>query len=116
MIQGFNNFLYSFFLPTKFVRVYVSKGSGDKGRGVWIVRKSEIIGKTPEEIKDMLSLPQTPTHVSDVKIPEGVKMRRGEAAQNKFGNGGAEQFEIFDNKVPEEWFSNPRKIGDTFND
>ena len=49
-----------------FVRVYtVSKTNK---ASAWFMREDDIIGLTPEEIKDKFALPYTPTHVVDVKI------------------------------------------------
>ena len=49
-----------------FVRVYtVSKTNK---ASAWFMREDDIIGLTPEEIKDKFALLYTPTHVVDVKI------------------------------------------------
>ena len=48
-----------------FVRVH---GPNNRERA-WVMEKSEIEGLTPEQIKDKFALPETPTHITDVKVP-----------------------------------------------
>jgi len=79
-------------------------------KGDWLVKKAEIEGLTPAQIKDKLSLKYEPTHISDVKVGDGTKMRKGTASEVKeFGtNGGATQYEILEGKNIE--FSNTRRL------
>ena len=59
----------------KFVRVY-TPSMGTRKTSAWFMREKDIIGLTPEEIKDKYALPYTPTHVVDVKIGS-VTIRTG---------------------------------------
>ncbi len=89
-----------------FVRV-----SGEQNvKGDWVVKKSEIEGLTPSQIKDKLSLKYEPTHISDVKVGDGTKIRSGIASEIKeWGTkGGAVQFEILDGKNVQ--YSNTKPI------
>ncbi len=80
-----------------FVRVY----RGDKLPGPWITEKHVIMNKTPEEIKDILSLPDIPTHMVDIVIPPNVTIRKG-IINPIFGSTGSRfsiQYEIAREKV-----------------
>lgn len=60
-------------------------------------------------------VPSPPTHISAVDIPAGTELRYGIIAPQKADGsiftrdvaGGAEQFEILLQRVPDEWFRNP---------
>lgn len=88
--------------PGEFVRVH----AGQEGKGRWFVRKSDIEGLGPAEIKRRFALPAEPTHVSDVRLPPGTRLRAG--AVNK-GGEGVVQFEIR-GTVQKSWFENTREI------
>ena len=66
----------------EFVRVHGTRNP----IGRFLVRKKAIAGMTPEEIQQFLALPQMPTHIRPVIVPEGTAMQMGRvAAQPKFG-------------------------------
>lgn len=88
--------------PDEFVRVHV----GTKAEGRWLARKSDIEGLGPAEIKRRFALPAEPTHMSDVRLPPGTRLRAG--AINK-GGEGVVQFEIR-GTVQKSWFENTREI------
>ncbi|MBZ2190598.1 RHS repeat-associated core domain-containing protein, partial [Alcanivorax sp. JB21] len=89
-----------------FVRVYSPGRSNIEGR--WVVRREDINGLSPRQIQERLSLPYTPTHIVDVNIPAGTRIRTGQAGAN-FGNpGGMTQFELIDRV--EGAFSNGRRL------
>ena len=53
--------------------------------GGFFVQASEIAGKTPEEIRVYLGLPDTPTYIQTVRIPAGTVLREGKVGpQLKF--------------------------------
>ncbi len=78
--------------------VRVSKGSN--AQGDWIVKKSDINGLSPAQIKDKLSLSYEPTHITDVKIGVGTTLRKGTAAGVKeLGTeGGGTQYQVIGGK------------------
>ncbi len=95
--------------PEKFVRVH---GPGNQV-GHWVVRAESIANLTPAQIKDKLSLKYTPTHVSNVLVPENTNLRRGLVNSNFGGNAGAIQYEIVGPKdlpLNSDWFSNMRPL------
>ncbi len=74
-----------------FVRVHQEGQPGS----TWMMRPEEIQGLTPQQIKDKFALPSTPTHISEVKVPAGTKVRIGTAApQDGWGKGGGTQYEM----------------------
>jgi filamentous hemagglutinin len=104
---------------SKFVRVYVPFQTSIQA-AKWMMPESEIIGLTPEQIASKFALPQVPTHISDVRIPQGHLMRvtivndinifpKSSIGGN--GGGGGVQFEVLIDHPPEStWFSNERKL------
>jgi hypothetical protein len=91
---------------TTFARVH---GADNKARS-WMMSKSDVEGLTPAQIRDKFALPETPSFVSDVKVPAGTVIRTGEVApQAGWGAGGATQFELL-NRLPESLFTNTRPL------
>jgi hypothetical protein len=78
--------------------------------GHWIVRKEAVKGLSLEQLRKKYSLPREPTEISDVTLPQGVKIRRGRVAENFGGNSGAVQYEIVNTRVSDDWFSNRRPL------
>lgn len=63
--------------------------------GRWLVKSSDVEGLTASQIRDKLALPQLPTHVSDVIVPAGARLRIGQAApQPGWGAGGGVQVRV----------------------
>ncbi len=95
---------------TDFVRVYDGETSSRMGQ--WLMRASDIEGKTPVEIQKLYSLPNTPTHVVDVAVPEGMQMNMGKAAPvAKWGaTGGGVQFDLKGQYLPGSAFTNDRPL------
>lgn len=87
----------------QFVRVFYEGGSGSIGK--WIVKQSDIDGKSPQQIKDLLALPGNfpPNKIVPVNIPSGIEMRTGTVAPNFGNSGGLQQFEILSN-IDSNWF------------
>lgn len=88
-----------------FVRVH---GEGNSARS-WMMRKEAIDGLSPEEIAKKYSLPDVPTHVSNVNVPAGSRIRTGRVAENFGGNEGAIQYQWL-GRVPEGAISNTRSL------
>jgi len=78
-----------------FARVYrdVGDDSRTKPLGPWLLRRSDIVGKSPREIKDVFALPYEPTHVAEIRLEAGFRLRVGTSGPNAFGSGGSEQFQ-----------------------
>jgi hypothetical protein len=92
----------------QFVRVH---GKNNRERS-WIMKKEDIEGLTPEQIKDKYAIPDLPTQITDVYVPAGTRIRVGTAAGNKFGSGGGIQYELLQRLDDSEVWRNTRKIGD----
>jgi hypothetical protein len=101
----------------KFVRVYKS-GPNANPEGRWLVKKSDIEGMTPQQIKDFLAIPNEvpgipdlPNMIIDVDIPPNILLRTGIAAPTSGGAGGAIQFDIpIEQAKSSSWYSNPRPL------
>lgn len=90
---------------SNFVRVHRANNM----EGDWIMRRKDISGLTPAEIKDLYSLKYTPTHISDVSVGSGSKLRSGIAADIEgFGTGGGYQFEILEGQNVQ--YTNTKKL------
>ncbi len=105
----------------KFVRV-ITKGK-NKVNGAFLMKAEDLLdenGKmlTPEAIKNKFSLPIEggPTHILDVDVPAGTKMRAGSVAPvEEFGtDGGGFQYELLE-EIPIESFQNLREINNESN-
>ncbi|WP_432719004.1 hypothetical protein [Pectinatus frisingensis] len=94
---------------TTFVRVYDDVNSFQKGG--WVMKKEDIAGLTPEQIKDRFALPGVPKYITDVTIPGGTKVRIGEANEvSGWGKGGGTQIDLMGQRGVGEEFSNPRPL------
>jgi hypothetical protein len=58
----------------------------DKKAGSWMMRKEDLEGLSPAQIRDKFALPESPTLVSDVKVPAGTVVRMGEVAPRQAGD------------------------------
>ncbi|MEM9549107.1 MAG: hypothetical protein AAGA77_24180 [Bacteroidota bacterium] len=91
----------------KYVRVY---NDPNRMKGAWIVKKSEIEGKTPQQIKDYLALDEVPTKIVDANVPPDFHIRTGKvAARPNIGNGGAIQFQLLET-LDDQYWVNPRNL------
>ena len=94
---------------TTFVRVYDDVNSFQKGG--WVMKKEDIAGLTPAQIKDKFALPEIPKYITDVTIPGGTKVRVGEANEvSGWGKGGGTQIDLMGQRGIGEEFSNPRPL------
>ena len=97
----------------KFVRVY-TPSMGTRKASACFMREKDIIGLTPEEIKDKYALPYTPTHVVDVKIGS-VTIRTGVVKEVEgWGKGKGQQFDTNGTRLSEKQFINEREIGEKY--
>lgn len=95
-------------VSTKFVRV---TNDINDPTGQWIMQAEEITGLTAAEIKNNFSLKEMPTHVVDVQIPAGTKLRAGEAALiSGWGNGEGYQIDMMQRRNFGETYSNLRPL------
>lgn len=95
---------------TQWVRVH----GGVNQAKEWIVRKSAIEGLNAEEIARKFAIPLTPTHISDVHIPKGTTLLRGNIQDHGQGATGAIQYWIDKSNIEREafeaWFKNMRTL------
>ena len=94
----------------KFVRVH----GKDNQKSAWMMERSEIEGLTPKQIQRKFSLPETPTHISEVTVPKNAIMRKSIACHNEFVKegigGGGIQYTLVDKTHELAKFSNLKKL------
>lgn len=91
----------------EFVRVYSLE---NRKVAEYLTRPETIAGKTPEQIKNLLNLKDTPKYVVDVTLPENSLLRRSPIGKNRFGEGeGKIQYELL-NPPEERFFGKPRLL------
>ena len=101
---------------TDFTRVHMGYNEARS----WLVKKGEIIGLTPTQIRDKLNLLETPTHVSKAVVPKGVSISRGITNYNEWSwHSAGERIEgqvqyRIESEVKAEWFSQMKEIGEVF--
>jgi chromosome segregation ATPase len=92
--------------PKDLVRVHLENNQV----GPWLMRRQDIEGLTPAQIKDKFALPSMPKYVSDVRGLENMAARVGVAGPiNGFGSGGGVQIELLE-RVNEGNFINKREL------
>jgi len=97
--------------PTTLVRFY-NPGSS-KRVGSWVTSLEQVKGKSPEEIKLLLGLPEAPTHFTIAELPKGTDVSIGFVSPNKWGGDPkALQYFVIDPK--NSFFGNVRSIGNLF--
>ena len=63
--------------------------------GQWVMRKEDIKGLTPKEIKNKFALPEEPTYMCEVELPKGTRMHKGVANEvDGWGSGGGTQYDM----------------------
>jgi hypothetical protein len=89
--------------------INATRASGvlDNVVGDWVT-KENIANKSPQEIQRALSLPNVPTHLTDVQIPKGIEIIESHTSPIFNGEGGVNQIQII--KPDGNWFSNTREI------
>lgn len=94
---------------SQWVRVH----TGSNETGNWIMRKSSIVGLTSHEIQIKYALPSLPTYVSDVHVPGGTTILRGNIQNHGLGGQGILQYYIDltrDELRRVDWFRNMRSL------
>lgn len=88
--------------PTKLVRVFNDENAFAKGS--WLMPYNQIVGKSPEEIKDFFALPNMPKYIVEVEVPEGTRMFTGLCNPLEgWGNGGGTQFFVVGDVRPKQY-------------
>lgn len=76
-----------------FVRVYSKGQSGMKGQ--WVMRREDVRGLTPKEIKNKFALPDEPIYICEVQLAKGTRLHKGVAnSVEGWGNGGGVQYDL----------------------
>ena len=88
------------------VRVH---GSASKPEGGWLMKEEAIRGLTPAQIQNKFSLPATPTHITDVRVPANTPMNRGKVAENFGGGEGAVQYHL-QTRLDSQYYTNTRPL------
>jgi hypothetical protein len=73
------------------------------------MKEEAIRGLSREEIARKYSLPELPTHISDVTAPSNTRIRKGRVNSNFGGNQGAIQYQWL-GRVPSNVISNTRPL------
>jgi hypothetical protein len=89
-----------------FVRVY-DKATSQQAGG-WIMREEDIIGLTPQQIKEKFALPAIPKFVTDVIFTPGTRIRMSIANENFGSMGEGVQFDLLGQYIGE--FVNERLL------
>jgi hypothetical protein len=76
------------------------------------MRKEDVRGLNREGIKDNWSIKDVPDQMGEVNVPTGTLVREGSAAENAFGSGGGEQFQLME-EIPNSSFGTPSPIPET---
>ena len=83
----------------EYVRVYDNVNSSQAGG--WLMKADDIAGLTPQQIQSKFALPITPTHVTDVILESGTRLRAGIANCAFDFEGGGTQFDTMGQRVGE---------------
>jgi hypothetical protein len=79
--------------PEVFYRVHTEL----RKEGRWLLRKGDIEGLSPMEIREKFALSSMPTHISEAHVPAGTNIRTGHIGKNAFGGDEtAVQYELRD--------------------
>jgi len=91
-----------------YVRVH---GANNKARS-WMMKREALRGLTPEQIKSKYALPELPSHMSEVHVPAGTKVRTGTVnpLPEFNGIGDSTQYELLQ-RLPESVFQNTVRLG-----
>ena len=80
--------------------------------GQFLVRADEIAGMSATQIQQYLALPKTPTQISEVIVPSGIRMQVGKVApQPGFAanSAGGIQYQLLDT-IPSSSFKTPKPL------
>jgi len=90
---------------TKFARVH---GESNQARSWLFESRDDIKGLTRPEIQEKYSLPNEPSYVSDVNVPDRTEVRIGDTAANFDGREGATQYELLERIDPDRFTNRER--------
>lgn len=83
--------------------------------GRWVTFARELKGKTPQEIKEILNLPEVPTHVSTYNGVAGEQFTISRVGLNDYGSvEGATQLQVTRSNLNAEDFFGTRPIGEIY--
>lgn len=97
-------------------KTYVRAHGEDNKFGSFYAREASLRGPNGNllsdmEIKNTLSLKSKPKYITEVKVPQGHRLRIGDIKSNFGGKQGNTQIEHIDeNYIPEENFRNTKKL------
>ncbi|MBS1969904.1 MAG: pre-toxin TG domain-containing protein [Bdellovibrionales bacterium] len=94
----------------QFVRFFQN---GKDMHGSWVADAKDVVGKTPEEIKEMFALEHVPDYHSTATIPQGTEMHVGFVGKNEWG-GNENAIQYFIPKSSPSFFKNPKPITEVF--
>ena len=64
-------------------------------KGQWVMRREDVRGLTPKEIKNKFALPDEPTYICEVQLAKGTRLHKGVAnSVEGWGNGGGVQYDL----------------------
>lgn len=73
--------------------------------GRWLLRKEDFEKLDRTRLVEELNLPSSPNRISNVRLPQKIKMRASILGPNKWGNSsGMVQFEILEEQLDSAWF------------
>ena len=80
-------------------------------QGGWVMKAEDIVGLTPQEIKNKFALPNTPKYICDVNLEAGTRLRTGEVNPLFGFDGGGQQYDLIINGKNVGTCTNERIIG-----
>lgn len=96
---------------TTLSRVYPGNVNGIGKYGTWMMKKEDLKGLSPEEIRDKYALPEVPCNIVDVEVKAGTRLRMGEAGPvENWGRGGGIQFDTVGERLDKKCFKNARRL------
>lgn len=96
--------------PQTLVRFY----QGEKDLvGSWTTAPENLVGKTPEEIKNTLALEKVPSNYTVVRVPPDTKIQVGFISPNNWG-GSENAIQYFTPSIRNDFFGPGNPIGNIF--
>ena len=101
---------------SNWVRVH---GEANQARS-WVIRESAIRGLTPQQIRAKFALPDLPSHISNVRVPAGTPMARGNVQYHQWVSempahapSGAVQYNL-GHQIDPSNFTNMRRLPEVY--
>ncbi len=106
---GSKTFIVELQKRTAFVRAYDNEPNGSLMHGGWVMLKEDVMGLSPEQIRDKYALPCIPKYICDVYLEAGDVVCIGIAkAIDGWGDGGGIQVDLLKQRIGE--FVNERRL------